>query len=139
MPDETAMNAACHCGTVRLRVKLADGLNSPRRCDCSYCRMRGAVVLSARVSDLEVVSGAEALSLYKFNTGVAEHHFCSRCGIYTHHKRRSNPDNYGVNAAILEGVSPFDFAEIPVMDGINHPSDGNPNGIAGTLRFIRVR
>ena len=37
------MEAACHCGTVRFRVKLTDGFNSARRCTCSYCRMRGAV------------------------------------------------------------------------------------------------
>ncbi|HEY6632674.1 MAG TPA: GFA family protein, partial [Rhizobiaceae bacterium] len=129
-----------HCGTVRLRVKLSGGgLGSPRRCNCSYCRMRGAVVVSASTDDLEVVSGAGALALYKFNTGVAEHHFCSRCGIYTHHRRRSNPDEYGVNVAILEGVSPFDFAEVPVTDGINHPSDGGSDGIVGTLRFVPVR
>jgi len=140
MADEDSMNGACHCGTVRLRVKLSQGgLGSPRRCNCSYCRMRGAVVVSASADDLEVVSGAEALALYQFNTGVAEHHFCSRCGIYTHHRRRSNPNQYGVNAAILEGVSPFDFAEIPVTDGVNHPSDGRSDGIVGTLRFVPSR
>jgi hypothetical protein len=140
MADEGSMNGACHCGAVRLRVKLSGGgLGSPRRCNCSYCRMRGAVVVSASVDDLEVVSGAEALALYQFNTKVAEHHFCSRCGIYTHHKRRANPNQYGVNVAILEGVSPFDFAEVLVTDGVNHPSDGRSGGIVGTLRFIPAR
>lgn len=140
MTDQATMNGACHCGTVRLRVKLSrGGLGSPRRCNCSYCRMRGAVAVSASTDDLEVISGAEALALYRFNTNVAEHHFCARCGIYTHHRRRSNPDEYGVNAAILEGVSPFDFAEVPVTDGVNHPSDGRSDGIVGTLRFIPSR
>jgi hypothetical protein len=78
-----------------------------------------------------------ALSTYQFNTMSAEHHFCSKCGIYTHHRRRSNPNEYGVNVAILEGVSPFDFPEVPVTDGINHPSDGRSgSGIVGTLRFV---
>lgn len=140
MADGDALNGGCHCGTVRLRVKLSgSGLGSPRRCNCSYCRMRGAVTVSASIDDLEVVSGAEALALYQFNTNVAEHHFCSRCGIYTHHRRRSNPNEYGVNAAILEGVSPFDFAEVPVTDGVNHPSDGRSDGTVGTLRFIASR
>lgn len=139
MVDEAPRNGVCHCGTVRLRVRLSDGLRSARRCDCSYCRMRGAVVVSAALDDVEVISGAEALSLYRFNTEVAEHHFCSICGIYTHHRRRSNPNQYGVNVAILAGVSPFDFAEVPVMDGRNHPSDGGTDGIAGTLRFVPSR
>ena len=118
MATPLEMNGACHCGTVRFTVKLADGLAKPRRCTCSYCRMRGAVALTAKVGDIVFTAGQEALTLYRFNTGVAEHYFCSTCGIYTHHRRRSNPNEYGVNAACLEGVSPFDFAEVAVVDEI---------------------
>lgn len=136
MTDEAPMDGACHCGTVRLKVRLTDGLRSARRCDCSYCRMRGAIAVTAKLDDLEVVSGADALTTYQFNTGTAKHHFCSKCGIYTHHQRRSNPNEYGVNAAVLAGVSPFDFAEVIVLDGRNHPSDGHRgSGVAGVLRF----
>ena len=130
--------AACHCGTVRLRVRLSAGLASARRCDCSLCRMRGAVALTAGLGGVEVLEGAEALTEYRFNTGVARHFFCSKCGIYTHHRRRSNPNEYGVNAACVEGVSPFDFAEAPVNDGVNHPRDGG-GGVVGVLRYERVR
>jgi hypothetical protein len=137
--DRTDWEGACHCGTVRLRIRLSEGLRSARRCDCSYCRMRGAVAVSAALNDVEVISGAEALALYQFNSKAAEHHFCSICGIYTHHRRRSNPDQCGINVAILAGVSPFDFAEVPVMDGHNHPSDGGSDGIIGTLRFVPAR
>ena len=59
-----------------------------------------------------------------------------RCGIYTHHQRRSNPREYGVNVACLVGVSPFDLEEVPVMDGENHPSDGAPRRLVGVLRFV---
>ena len=38
---------ACHCGAVRFTVTLVDGLDNPRRCNCSLCRMRGAVVVIA--------------------------------------------------------------------------------------------
>src|SRR2546426_6785180 len=117
------MEAACHCGTVRFRVKLTDGFNTARRCTCSYCRMRGAVAVSADVGGITFDAGEEALTVYRFNTGVAQHYFCSRCGIYTHHRRRSNPNQYGVNVACLKGVSPFDFAVVPVIDGINYPAD----------------
>lgn len=128
---------SCHCGTVRIRVRLSDGLRSARRCDCSYCRMRGAVAVTARLDDLTVTAGADALSTYQFNTMTAKHHFCSKCGIYTHHQRRSDPEQYGVNAAILEGVSPFDFREVAITNGVNHPSDGAVGpAIVGTLRFV---
>jgi hypothetical protein len=133
------MEAACHCGTVRFRVRLTDGFNTARRCTCSYCRMRGAVAVSADVGGVTIDAGEEALTVYRFNTGVAQHYFCSRCGIYTHHRRRSNTNQYGVNVACLKGVSPFDFADVPVIDGINHPSDqGRGYDIVGHLRFVCV-
>jgi hypothetical protein len=127
----------CHCGAVRFEVELSDGLNSARRCTCSFCRMRGAVAVSAKLNGLRVLEGAEVLTSYRFNTGSAEHFFCSRCGIYTHHQRRSNPGEFGVNVACLDGLSPFDFAEVPVLDGENHPSDNDGRArLAGKLRFI---
>jgi hypothetical protein len=99
--------------------------------------MRGAVAVSADLDGLRIVAGEDRLGLYRFNTMAARHWFCSTCGIYTHHQRRSNPRQFGVNAACLEGVSPFDFAEVPVHDGVNHPADGGAGPrIAGTLRFI---
>ena len=129
-------DAACHCGAVRFQVRLTDGFNSIRRCSCSYCRMRGAVAVTATLGDIEFLAGEENLTLYQFNTGTAKHYFCKTCGIYTHHQRRSNPLQFGVNVACIEGVSPFDFAEVPVMDGISHPSDSAPGSqVAGILRF----
>lgn len=130
-------DAACHCKSVRFRVTLEGGFSSARRCDCSLCRMRGAVAVSARLDGITFLEGQDLLTLYQFNTGAAKHWFCSRCGIYTHHQRRSSPNEFGVNLACLEGVSPFDLAEVPVMDGVNHPSDGNSAGRIGTLVFQR--
>jgi hypothetical protein len=138
MQDETTTRTAqCHCGAVRFEVTLSDGFNSIRRCTCSYCRMRGAVAVSAQTGAIKILQGEDALTSYRFNTGTAQHFFCSRCGIYTHHQRRSDPSQYGVNVACLEGVSPFDFSAVPVVDGVNHPNDtGGKPRLAGTLRFI---
>ena len=140
MDTDAELNGACHCGRVRFRVTLTDGLKTARRCTCSYCRMRGAVAISADAGSLRVLSGADVLATYRFNTGTAEHHFCSVCGIYTFHRRRSKPGEYGVNIACLECMSPFDFAEVQVLDGENHPADtGGAARLAGVLRFERVR
>lgn len=54
-----------------------------------------------------MLRGQNHLRMYQFNTHVAEHYFCGVCGIYTHHRRRSNPDQYGYNVACLEGTDPF--------------------------------
>ena len=133
-------NGACHCGAVRFHVRLSDGLNTTRRCNCSMCRMRGAVAVSAPLDGLTILEGEDLLTAYRFNTGTAQHFFCSRCGIYTHHQRRSNPDQYGINVACLEGLSPFDFEAVDVLDGARHPKDpgGRPGRIAGVLRFEAV-
>lgn len=99
--------------------------------------MRGVVAVSADLDGLCIVAGEDRLSLYRFNTMAAEHWFCSDCGIYTHHRRRSNPRQFSVNAACLEGISPFDFVEVAVNDGVNHPSDDATGPrTAGVLCFI---
>lgn len=141
MNNTSPMNGACHCGTVRFTAKLAEGLEKPRRCTCSLCRMRGAVVVTAYLDDFKIESGADALKLYQFNTKKAEHYFCSNCGIYTHHRRRSNPNHFSINVACLEGVSPFDFECVTVLDGVVHHSD-RPGGPAyrvdGLLRYEKA-
>jgi hypothetical protein len=136
--DKNVWNAACHCKAIQFEVKLTDGLNTARRCTCSFCRMRGAIAVTAELGGIKFLSGESLLTLYQFNTGAAKHYFCPVCGIYTHHQRRSNPNEYGVNVACLEGVSPFDFDEVVVLNGINHPSDGGDvSAVVGILKFER--
>ena len=135
--EPVTFNGACHCGAVKFTVTLTEGFASARRCTCSICRMRGAVAVSSTPAEFHLTEGEDQLATYRFNTGTAEHHFCRTCGIYTHHKRRSNPDQLGVNVACLEGVSPFDFAELVVFDGTRHPADDRAGKtyVAGVLRF----
>jgi len=135
--DPITLNGSCHCGAVKFTATLTEGLASARRCTCSICRMRGAVAVTSTPQGFQITQGEDSLATYRFNTNVAEHHFCSVCGTYTHHKRRSNPNELGVNVACLEDVSPFDFPEVLVYDGTRHSKD-NPDGrayFAGVLRF----
>ena len=137
LPDITEIRGACHCGSVRFIVTLSDGLRTARRCNCSYCRMRGAVAVSAELDGITIEQGRDILTEYQFNSGTAKHYFCSMCGIYTFHQRRSNSAQFGVNVACLDGISPFDFAEVPVLNGASHPADGGPKAGAqvGVLRY----
>ena len=123
MDRKPTHTASCHCGAVLLELVMPNGIYDPRRCDCSLCRKKNATMATVLVGDLEVVAGADKLTLYQFNTMTARHYFCSICGIYTHHRRRSNPNEYGVNVACIDGVEPFAFENAPINDGINHPSD----------------
>lgn len=116
--------SSCHCGAVELEIQFPNGIADPRRCNCSICRRKGAVVGSVPLSGLKVVKGEDKLRLYQFDTKEAEHYFCSVCGIYTHHKRRSNPNQYGINLGCLEGVDPYLIEGVKTYDGANnHPSD----------------
>jgi hypothetical protein len=123
VPVQPRHRLSCHCGAVVLELRLPDGIVDPRRCNCSMCRRKGAVVGSVPLDAIRVVQGDDALTLYQFNTGVAKHFFCSRCGIYTHHQRRSRPDQYGYNVGCLEGIDPFLIENVPVSDGVHHPAD----------------
>lgn len=128
VPIQAKHRASCHCGAVVLELCLPNGLVDPRRCDCSMCRRRGAVVASVPLDGIRIVQGAEFLKLYQFNTHTAKHYFCSNCGIYTHHQRRSKPDQYGFNIGCLEGINPLAIATVPTYDGVNHPADRAPGG-----------
>ena len=120
---EPVHRGSCHCGGVEYEVSLPNGLVDTRRCNCSMCRRRGAVVASIALEDLNITKGKDLLSIYQFNTKTAKHYFCSKCGIYTHHQRRSDPSLYAINIACLEGVDPYVLATVPVLDGEDHPSD----------------
>ena len=136
-PGPMTLNGSCHCGAVKFTARLPYGLASARRCTCSICRMRGAIAVTSTHQGFNILEGEDKLATYRFNTRTAEHHFCTECGSYTHHKRRSNPTQLGVNVACLEGLSPFDFHEVAVYDGQRHPGD-NPTQTtytAGTLTF----
>jgi hypothetical protein len=100
---------SCHCGAVRFRID-AD-IVELTTCDCSLCVKKNAVMTKVHEGALTILAGEEMLSLYQWNTRRAQHYFCSRCGIYTFHRKRAMPDHYGVNIFCLDG---FDRAGIPV-------------------------
>jgi len=114
--EVTAYTGSCHCGAVTFRIE-AERIDELTTCDCSLCARKNALMLKVPEDALEVLSGEELLSLYQWNTRRAKHYFCSRCGIYTFHRKRSAPDHYGVNVFCLEA---FDRAGIPVRatDGV---------------------
>ncbi len=115
----------CHCGSVEAEVKLPEkGFEKLNRCNCSICKRKGYIMTPISPENFKIVKGKNLLTLYQYHTKVAEHYFCSKCGIYTHTNPRSNHDKvYMINIACIEGVNPFEFKNIGVNDGVNHPLD----------------
>ena len=68
-------------------------------------------------SAFKLVEGAEHLSVYKWNTKIAEHFFCKSCGVYTHHKRRSDPTQISINFACLDDTEMPGEDTIALIDG----------------------
>jgi len=66
--------------------------------------------------NFKLIEGLEYLSLYQFNTDIAKHFFCKKCGIYTHHNRKSDPNGMGVNLGCIEDVDSMEFKTI-IFDG----------------------
>lgn len=108
---------SCHCGAVEFEVELKNGLENVRRCNCSLCRRKGALMAGVPLSGLRVIKGEDALTLYQWNTRIAKHYFCKHCGIYTHHQRRSDPTRYGFNIACFDDVDLYSYDSVPVGDG----------------------
>ena len=100
---------ACHCGTIRFEVE-AEPVEMTT-CDCSLCARCNAVMIKVPQDALRLLAGDDLLATYVWNTGVARHHFCSRCGIYVFHRKRAAPDSFGVNVFCLDG---FDPTALPV-------------------------
>lgn len=101
-------DGSCHCGAVRFRVSAE--IAELTTCDCSLCVKKNALMAKVHETELVILEGEDVLSLYQWNSRVARHYFCSRCGIYVFHRKRAAPDHYGVNIFCLEG---FDVGGVP--------------------------
>ena len=113
----------CHCGGVEAEVSLPEKLEKVLRCNCSICKRKGYIMTMVGGDDFKIKKGQDLLTLYQYHTKVAEHYFCSKCGIHTHNKPRSNPKIYGINIACVEGINPFELENVSLNDGHNHPLD----------------
>ena len=105
---------SCHCGAVRFEVEAPEEIDADL-CNCSICTKSGFLHLIVPKSRFRLLSGAEAITTYTFNTGVAKHTFCRTCGIKPFYVPRSNPDGIDVNVRCLDPgtvvaltVRPFD-------------------------------
>jgi hypothetical protein len=91
----------CHCGRVRFEVDAQAALEVVE-CNCSICDKTGYLHLMVPKSRFRLLQGSDALTLYQFNTGTAQHLFCATCGIKSFYVPRSNPEGVSVNARCLD-------------------------------------
>jgi len=101
-------SGSCHCGAIRFEIDT--DIDDVYTCDCSLCSRKNALMTTAHESQFKLLAGEAQLSLYQWNARIARHYFCSVCGIYPFHRKRSAPDHYGINVRCLEN---FDVAAMP--------------------------
>lgn len=112
-----AHRGGCHCGAVSFEVDAPARL-AALECNCSICRMTGFLHLIVPRSRFRLLSGADALVEYRFNTGAARHLFCRKCGVKSFYVPRSNPDGYSVNVRCLD-PSTVEAVDIRLFDDAN--------------------
>jgi len=92
---------SCHCGRVRFEVQAPARL-TVSECNCSICSRSAYLHLIVPADRFKLLAGEDVLTTYRFNTGTAQHRFCSICGIKSFYVPRSHPDGFSVNARCLE-------------------------------------
>ena len=79
------MSGSCHCGAVRVGVRLS---RSPaeielRACQCSFCRRHGARTFADPAGHALIESASAAdIRHYRFGQRTADFLICAECGVY---------------------------------------------------------
>ena len=107
----------CHCGRVRFRAQVDLELLS--QCSCSICTKKGILHLTTSPAHFELLRGKTALTAYTFGTGVAQHTFCSHCGMHPFYIPRSQPDKITVNAKCLDDIDGPGLQPKRFFDGLH--------------------
>lgn len=108
----------CHCKAVRFEVALPPRIEV-EDCNCSICLMSQNAHTIVPSSRFRLLSGEDALSVYTFNTGVAQHKFCKICGIKSFYTPRSNPDGVAVTWRCFDDPHAFENVQISAFDGVH--------------------
>ena len=111
---------SCHCGNVRFEFKADDILADLYRCNCTLCQKKAIVMKAEHKSHFTLLTGEGYLLSYQWNKNIAKHFFCKNCGVYTHHKRRRDPNQICINFACLDNVDMPPESDIRRADGASH-------------------
>jgi len=117
----------CHCGRVRFRAEV--DLDRLSQCSCTICTKKGILHLPVMPEDFELLRGKHALTVYTFGTGVAQHAFCSHCGMHAFYIPRAQPGQISVNARCLDGIDGASLKPTRFFDG-RHWEDAQRRRIA---------
>lgn len=120
------ITGSCHCGNTAFSIK-GELPVSLTRCTCSFCAKRGALLAYYRPDQFHMTIASTGDAVYRWNTNLVAHHFCSTCGCATYSDSPAfEPDGkwdgstrrIGVNARLFDDYD-ADTAPVVVIDGKN--------------------
>lgn len=114
MAEPQMREGGCHCGAVTFRAPA--GLDQAIECNCSHCQTKGFILSFVPREQFELLSGADSLTEYRFNTKKLAHQFCSVCGVQAF-AFGSGPDGVemaAINLRALTDVDPKALNPAPV-------------------------
>lgn len=120
------ISGSCHCGQITFQVN-GDIPTTLTHCTCSFCSKRGLLHAYYEPAQFHLTSDSACDGVYRWQTKLVAHHFCSACGCGTFSDSPAfEPDGswdgttrrISVNARLFDD---FDAAAAPVtvIDGKN--------------------
>jgi hypothetical protein len=112
--EELLIEAACHCGTVRLTAPAPP--DTVTECNCSICRKLGA--RWAYYSPAQVrLPRAGSTQPYVWGERMLAFHRCRVCGVTTHWQSLDGAqERMAINARLIDGLD-WDAIKIRQFDG----------------------
>jgi hypothetical protein len=119
---------SCHCGAVQFTVVASPHL-IVWNCNCTICSLKQNHHFIVPATAFEIERGLEELTTYTFNTHVAQHKFCRKCGVQAFYHPRSNPDGVAVTVGCVQPGT-IKTVTTRFYDGKNWEAAHSSTGIA---------
>jgi len=116
--NEALFYGGCHCKAVEFQVISPSDL-VVWKCNCSICIMKQNHHFIVPKQKFTLIKGQDKLTLYTFNTKVAQHYFCKICGVQSFYYPRSNPDGVAITYNCITNKESCTSLKIEGFDGEN--------------------
>lgn len=105
---------SCHCG--RIKFEVEGTFDEVKECNCSHCSRKGYLLWFVPRGRLSLKTPESAMSTYRFNKHVIDHHFCPNCGCapFGFGKAPDGAEMAAVNIRCIEGIELSGVKRIPV-------------------------
>ena len=113
----------CYCGALNYRycTAVAPASWAVRACQCSFCRLHGALTTSDPSGCLKFeAADLTQVQRYRFGPRIGDFLICRRCGVYVGAAIRSGGQGFGIiNARTLRPMPP----DLPAALAMNYDGE----------------